>query len=123
MSRPAKDQSYTSKQEAKVTYPKLRNRKRSEAINHEAEQMPPLESRQTGRSDHSKSPTSSSGGDEVNNSLSRTFSKVDVAKGDEPSRELLADIILNNSVFLSHTNRMQFETILTKFIAEKSGDA
>ncbi len=110
MVRQERDASYVAKAEAKVNYPKFNKKEKKTA-------PPVADSRQGDDS-------SGDGGSGVQlpqiRRLSRTMPKVYPPESDEPSIDLLVDILHNNAVFDAAENRRELELIITKFIAEKT---
>jgi hypothetical protein len=51
------------------------------------------------------------------------MTKVYPTGSEEPSIELLVDILHNNTVFDAAENRRELEQIITKFIAEKTANS
>lgn len=116
MVKAPRETSYTAKQEAKVKYPKFKKEKGEQGREEEGDRNGRKE---VGRNGGQESTSKPSG--PAPPRLHRTFSKLSMVQSSgEPSRELLTDIILNNSVFDSVENRRQLEQILIQFIAGKT---
>jgi len=115
MIKPERDASYVAKVEAKVNYPKF-NKKDRKTTPVTAGSRP---------GDGSKGGGGGGGGDGVQlpdiRRLSQTMPKVYPTESDEPSIDLLVDILHNNAVFDAAENRRELEQIITRFIAEKTG--
>jgi hypothetical protein len=113
MIRQERDASYVAKAEAKVNYPKFNKKDKKTA--------PPVaaDSRQ---GDEGSSGDGGGGGVQLPQirRLSRTMPKVYPPESDEPSIDLLVDILHNNAVFDAAENRRELELIITRFIAEKT---
>ena len=113
MVRQDKEASYAAKAEAKVSYPKLKTKDKHSA---------------SAGSGPARGGGSGSGGGEPLQlpdirRLSETMPKVYSPDSEEPSIELLVDILHNNTVFDAAENRRELERILTRFIAEKTATA
>jgi hypothetical protein len=115
MVRQERDASYVAKAEAKVNYPKFnkKDKKIAPAV------VTAADSRQ---GDEGSSGDGGGGGVQLPQirRLSRTMPKVYPPESDEPSIDLLVDILHNNAVFDAAENRRELELIITKFIAEKT---
>jgi hypothetical protein len=112
MVRQERDASYVAKAEAKVNYPKFNKKDKKTA---------PAAAADSRQGDEG---SGDGGGGGVQlpqiRRLSRTMPKVYTPESDEPSIDLLVDILHNNAVFDAAENRRELELIITKFIAEKT---
>ncbi len=116
MVRQERDASYVAKAEAKVNYPKFNKKDKKTAP---AAATAAADSRQ---GDDGSGDGGGGGGVQLPQirRLSRTMPKVYPPESDEPSIDLLVDILHNNAVFDAAENRRELELIITKFIAEKT---
>jgi hypothetical protein len=119
MLKQERDASYVAKAEAKVNYPKLKKDKKTASA---AGTRPG-----DGRDSQGGAEEAASGGGSVQlpdiRRLSVTMTKVYPTGSEEPSIELLVDILHNNTVFDAAENRRELEQIITKFIAEKTANS
>jgi hypothetical protein len=115
MVRQERDASYVAKAEAKVNYPKFNKKDKKTA---------PVAATATDSRQGDEGSSGDGGGGGVQlpqiRRLSRTMPKVYPPESDEPSIDLLVDILHNNAVFDAAENRRELELILTRFIAEKT---
>jgi hypothetical protein len=114
MIRQERDASYVAKAEAKVNYPKFNKKDKKTA--------PPVTAATESRQGDEGSGDGGGGGVQLPQirRLSRTMPKVYPPESDEPSIDLLVDILHNNAVFDAAENRRELELIITRFIAEKT---
>ena len=115
MVRQDKEASYAAKAESKVNYPKLKSKDKKAA-----------QSAAAGGTGRGGGKGVGDGGESLQlpdiRRLSATMPKVYPTDSDEPSIELLVDILHNNTVFDAAENRRELEKILTRFIAEKTAE-
>ena len=121
MVRQDKEASYAAKAESKVNYPKLKSKDKKAAQSAAAGGTGRGGGKGIGDGGTSRG---GDGGESLQlpdiRRLSATMPKVYPTDSDEPSIELLVDILHNNTVFDAAENRRELEKILTRFIAEKT---